>query len=159
MPVILWNNAGILLFGLLETKFNETLIKNYTFSFKKMYSNVSFGKWWPFGLSLIVLKCHSFVTDIILYWTHWGRVTHICVSIFTIIGSDNGLLPGRRLAIIWTNVGKLLIGLLGTNVSEISIAIYAFSFEKMHLKMSSGKWQQFCLALNVVTLIFVFHSG
>ena len=27
--------------------------------------------------------------------THWGRVTHICVSKLTIIGSDNGLSPGR----------------------------------------------------------------
>ena len=35
--------------------------------------------------------------------THWGRVTHICVSKLTIIGSDNGLSPGRRKAIIWTN--------------------------------------------------------
>ena len=26
---------------------------------------------------------------------HWGRVTHICVSELTIIGSDNGLSPGR----------------------------------------------------------------
>ena len=31
--------------------------------------------------------------------THWGRVTHICVSKQTIIGSDNGLSPGRRQAI------------------------------------------------------------
>ena len=31
--------------------------------------------------------------------THWGRVTH------TIISSDNGLLPGRRQAIILTNAG------------------------------------------------------
>ena len=36
--------------------------------------------------------------------THRGRVTHICVSKLTIIGSDNGLLPGRQ-AIIWTNAG------------------------------------------------------
>ena len=43
--------------------------------------------------------------------SHWGRVTHICVSKLTIIGSDNGLSPGRRQAIIWTNVGILLIGL------------------------------------------------
>ena len=28
--------------------------------------------------------------------THWGRVTYICVSKLTIIGSDNGLLPGVR---------------------------------------------------------------
>ena len=50
--------------------------------------------------------------------THWGRVTHICVSKLTITGSDNGLSPGRRQAIIWTNVGILSIGHLGTNFSE-----------------------------------------
>ena len=33
--------------------------------------------------------------------THWGRVTHICVSKLTIIGSDNGLSPWPRQAIIW----------------------------------------------------------
>ena len=32
--------------------------------------------------------------------THWGRVTHICVGNLAIIGSDNGLSPGRRQAII-----------------------------------------------------------
>ena len=34
---------------------------------------------------------------------------HICVSKQTIIGSDNGLSPGWRQAIIWTNAGILLI--------------------------------------------------
>ena len=43
----------------------------------------------------------------------------ICVSDLTVIGSDNGLSPGRRQAIIWTNYGQLLIGPLGINVSEI----------------------------------------
>ena len=42
--------------------------------------------------------------------THWGRVTHIYVGNLAIIGSDNGLSPGRRQAIIWTNYGILLIG-------------------------------------------------
>ena len=51
--------------------------------------------------------------------THWGRVTHICVSKLAIIGSDNGLSPERRQDIIWTNAGILLIGPLGTNFSEI----------------------------------------
>ena len=83
--------------------------------------------------------------------THWGRVTHICVSNLTIIGSDNGFSPGRRQAIIWTNVGILLIGPLETNFREILIAIYTFSFTKMHLKKSSGKWRPFCLVLNVLT--------
>ena len=32
--------------------------------------------------------------------THWGRATHIGVSKLIIIGSDNGLSPSRRLAII-----------------------------------------------------------
>ena len=71
--------------------------------------------------------------------THWGRVTHICVGNLTIIGSDNGLSPGRRQAITWTNVGILLIGPLGTNFSEMLIEIHTFSFKKIHLKMSSGK--------------------
>ena len=84
--------------------------------------------------------------------THWGRVTHICVGKLTIIGSDNGLSPGRRQAIIWTNVGILLIGPLGTNFSEMLIKIYTFSFKKMHLKMSSGKRRPFCLDLNVLRL-------
>ena len=40
--------------------------------------------------------------------THWGRVTHICVSKLAIIGSDD-LYPGRRQAIIWTNAGILKV--------------------------------------------------
>ena len=78
--------------------------------------------------------------------THWGRVTHICVGKLTIIGSDNGLSPGRRQAIIWTNAGILLIRHLGTNFSEILIGIQTFSFKKMHLKMSSAKWCPFVSA-------------
>ena len=91
--------------------------------------------------------------------THWGRVTHICVSKLTIIGSDNGLSPGRRLAIIWTNAGILLIGPLGTNFSEKLIEIQTFSFKKMDLKMSSGKWQPSCLGLNVLNKLWLRGSG
>ena len=58
------------------------------------------------------------------YLTHWGWVMHICVSKLTIIGSDNGLSPGRRQAIIWINAGILLIGPMGTNFSELLIEIY-----------------------------------
>ena len=50
-------------------------------------------------------------------------MTHICIGKLIIIGSDNGLLPGWHQAIIWTNAGILLIGPLGTNLSEISIEI------------------------------------
>ena len=68
----------------------------------------------------------------------------------TITGSDNGLSPGRRQAIIWTNAKILLIGALGTNVSEILIKIDTFSLKKMHLKMTSGKGRPSCLGLNVL---------
>ena len=65
--------------------------------------------------------------------TQRGRVTHIRVSKLTIIGSDDGLSHGRRQAIIWTNAGICIL------------------FTKMYLNMSSGKWQSFCLGLNVST--------
>ena len=83
--------------------------------------------------------------------THWGRVTHICVGYLRTIGSDNGLSPGRRQAIIWTNAGLLWIGPLWTNFSEILIEIPTFSFKKMRLKVSSAKWRPFCLGFNVLT--------
>ena len=86
----------------------------------------------------------------IFHLTHLGRVTQICVSKLTIIGSDNGLTPGRRKASIRTNAGIMLIRPLGTNFSEILIEIITFAFKKMRLKVSSGKWRPFCLGLNVL---------
>ena len=48
-----------------------------------------------------------------LFWcslfNSWGRVTPICVSELTSIGSDISLSPERRQATIWTNAGILLI--------------------------------------------------
>ena len=83
---------------------------------------------------------------------------HICVSELTIIGSDNGLSPGRCQAIIWNNAGLLLIEPLGTNFSEISIGIQTFSFKKMHLNVSSAKWRPFCLGLNVLSSHSQHHT-
>ena len=101
-----------------------------------------------------VNECHHS-----MFWlSHWGRVTHICVSKQTIIGSDNGLSPGRRQAIIWTNAGILLIGSLGTNFSEISIEIRIFSFKKVGLKVSSAKRRPFCLGLNVLKCMHYIHD-
>ena len=51
-------------------------------------------------------------------------------------GSDNGLSPGRHQAIIWSrdisNAGILLMGLVGTNLSEtwIQIQIFSLNFEE-----------------------------
>ena len=60
------------------------------------------------------LKLRSFMWEL----THWGRVTQICVSKVATIGWDNGLSPGRRQAIIWTNAGILLIRTSRTNLFQ-----------------------------------------
>ena len=85
---------------------------------------------------------------LMLFEAEW----RIRVSKLTIIGSDNGLSPGRRHDIIWTNAGILIIRTSGTNtdIGEILNEIHTFSFKKMHLKMSSAKWRQFYLDLNVL---------
>ena len=108
-----------------------------------------------FSLCSWLLLMHL-ITDfhhLLLHWipTHWGRVTHICVGNLTIIGPNNGLLPGSCKGIIWTNAGILLIGPWGTNFSEILIGIHTFSFKKIYFKLSSAKWRPFCLGLNVLT--------
>ena len=60
------------------------------------------------GLFFLMYACIGYELSIIrshkcICLTHWGRVTHKCVGKLTIIGSDNGLSPGRRQAIIWTS--------------------------------------------------------
>ena len=75
---------------------------------------------------------------------------HIYISNLATIGSDNGLLPGGRQAIIWTNTAVLLIGHLGTNFNAILIRMHMFAFKKMHLKMTSAKWWPSCHCLNVL---------
>ena len=76
----------------------------------------------------------------------------MCVGKLTITGLDNGSSPGRHQAIIWTNAEILTIRTLATNLSEILSEIHTFSFQKMHLKMSSAKWREFCLGLSVLKL-------
>ena len=76
---------------------------------------------------------------------------HICTSKLTTIGSDNGLSPSRRQAIIWTNAGILSIRTLRTNFSEMLSEIHTFSYKKTHLNMSSAKWRQLSFGLNFLT--------
>ena len=99
--------------------------------------------------------------------THWVRVTYICVVHLTIIGSDNGLAPGRRQAIIGTNAGILLIGSFNRdkrqwNFNQNScIFIQENALEKVVCKRmailprpqcfkSHSQNRQFCLELNVL---------
>ena len=70
---------------------------------------------------------------------------HIYASLNLVsIGSDNGLLPIKHQAIIWTCAGLLSIGHLGTNFGEILIKIKNFVLTKMHLKMLSAQRHPFC---------------
>ena len=69
--------------------------------------------------------------------TQWGRVTHMCVSKIIIIASDNGLSPGPRQYIIWTNDGIMSIGPFRINFGEILMKICKSWFRNMHLKMST----------------------
>ena len=86
--------------------------------------------------------------------THWGRMTHIYIYYITIIGSDNGLSPGRRQAIIWTSAGILLIGPLGTNFSEIltcrnsNISIQENALENVVCEMTSILSRPQCVKLS-----------
>ena len=111
-----------------------------------IYASLDLDEFWPNGY------CHLPHLSTLL--THWGWVMHICISNLTIIGSDNGLLPGWLQAIIWNNAEILLIRPLGTNFSEILIKIHTFSFNKINFKMSYAKWWPFCLSLNVLRYHF-----
>ena len=77
---------------------------------------------------------------------------HIYASVnWATIGSDDGFSPVQRQAIIKTNDGELLIGLLETNFNKIGNKIEQFSFKELYLKMPSAKWQPFCISINVLT--------
>ena len=80
--------------------------------------------------------------------THWGWVTHICGGKLIIIGSDNGLSPGRRHYLIrcWDFVHWTLRNKLQWHFNRNSNIF----IKKMRLKMSA-KWRPFCLGLNVLT--------
>ena len=83
--------------------------------------------------------------------SHWGRVMHIYISKLIIIASDNGLSPDRCQVIVWTNTAILLTRSLGTNFNEILIESHKFPFNKIHFKISSGKWRPFSLGLTVLS--------
>ena len=82
--------------------------------------------------------------------THWGPVTHICISKLTSIGSDNVLAPGRCQAIIWTNAGILFIWTLRNKLQwNFNQSSYIFIQEKIW-KCHLEKWWPPCLGLNVL---------
>ena len=73
----------------------------------------------------------------VIMLTHWGRVTYICVGNLTIIGSDNGLSPGRRQAIICTNPGIYVNWTLRQNNRNANILIQENALENVVSEMAS----------------------
>ena len=72
-------------------------------------------------------------------------MTHICISKLTMIGSDNGLAPGRCQG-IYLNQCQVFVNWTLRNKSQWNFnQIPTFSLMKMHLKISSMKWRPFCL--------------
>ena len=69
-----------------------------------------------------------------LHWmTHWGQMTQIGFSkLTTLTDSVDGLSPGRRLVIIWTEAVIVLTGPLWTNLIDILIESHRSWFNKMH---------------------------
>ena len=121
-----------------------------------IWYNLCHGWWWPGDRRSQDISSHG-IDQLLEYSSLSPRSVNslrpsdaYSASELTIIGSDNGLSPGRRQVIIWTNAGLLLIQTLGTHFSEILGKIHTFSFKKLHLKMLSGKWRQIFLSLNVL---------
>ena len=87
---------------------NELLIQLVRTEFSPLFFNKSFLKNHKFYLSE---KAKLPVWDkwtLIFFYLWTSSDAYICISILTIIGSDNGLSPGWCQAIIWTNAGILL---------------------------------------------------
>ena len=83
---------------------------------------------------------------------HWGRVTHICVSKLTVIGSDNGMSPDRRQAIIWTNAEILLIGPFGTKFNRNSnIFVQENAFESVVCEMAAISSRPQCVKISTIS--------
>ena len=66
------------------------------------------------NLKMLSTKCRHFAFyfrfNVLIFNSLRPSEAYICVSKPATLGSDNGLSPGQRQAIIWTNAGILLIG-------------------------------------------------
>ena len=112
----------------------------------------------------------EFCTFDLLILTHWSRVPHICVSKLIIIGSDNGLSPGRHQAIIWSNADYYYLTLRYTLQWNFNQNWYIFiqenAFENIVWKMSAILSQPQCVTCmvtapnrNIWVCIYIFAKS
>ena len=116
-------------------------------------------KHWPLASNAVIILLKSGLTNVrlvaksnyvnslqLLDATLGQLIESECVSKLNIIGTTNGLSPDWRQAITWTNAGILLISPLRINVSDISIEIQTFSFQKRTWKCRPGNGGHFVSA-------------
>ena len=114
-------------------------------------------------VTMMMTWCSKINNDDLTWWRHqmetFSALLALCAGNSPVTGEFTSQRPVTRSldaffdlrlnkrcqAIIWTNAGMLFIGPSGTKFREMLIEIYTFSFKKMHLRMSSGKWRPFCL--------------
>ena len=108
-------------------------MRREAFKFWELVRLILENLWYLSMLGYKLIHANKLGTSVL---TQRGRVTHICVIKLTIIGSYNGLSPGRHQAIIWTNAGKLLIGPLGTTSMKFYSEFKLFHSRKCIWKCS-----------------------
>ena len=125
---------------------NKNPDKNAKKNLVAINASIHYGPIW-----ILIYRLVSIYGTYLKYWIQLIEAEwRIYASV--IIDSDNGLSPGRRHAINWTNAIILLIWPLETNFSEILIQIQTFSFKKLHSKRSSSKSRSLCLGLCLANL-------
>ena len=101
---------------------------------------------------------------VISYRASWVKHLSIHANVNSLRPSDAYYF--RRWLIAWTGPShypnhcwNIVNWTLKINFSEIVIKIHTFSFKKIHLKVSSGKWRPLCLDLSVWKPIHVQHEA
>ena len=94
---------------------------NWLLIYRSTYTVLGYNSPWRFKWYSDTMHVVTLETNCVYAFFSWARVTHICVSKLTIIGSENGLSPDRFQAIIWASDGMFLIGALGTDFGEVLI--------------------------------------
>ena len=77
----------------------------------------------------VVSKKTPICNTVVSYWLIENNDIYMHASLNQVrVGSDNGLAPNRRQAIIWTNADLLLIDPLGTNS-----VTFEYEYNNFHL--------------------------
>ena len=108
---------------------------------KYITEDIAEGKTWPLSIVIAFEKdmhriCYCSCKLCVDYFVNRNRyIIEAGCNMYAsvrgaIIGSDNGLSPVRRQAIIWTNAGLLLFRPMETNFREISIKWKSFHWRK-----------------------------